>query len=139
MGTTTAPAGCLIDGCTRTLYVRKMCSPHYRRWARGEFILPGEHRATASMSGSTEWMTDALCRSVDPEIFFPISEHPTCDAVRLARSICSTCPVREPCLGWALTNQPYGIAGGYTTDERTALRKAAAATPTATYAEIGAS
>ncbi|QJY45546.1 WhiB family transcriptional regulator [Pseudonocardia broussonetiae] len=62
----------------------------------------------------------AVCRSVDPEIFFPTAvDGPEFEAqVSLAKTVCAGCPVREQCLSWALGHQPDGIAGGMTEHER---------------------
>jgi WhiB family redox-sensing transcriptional regulator len=41
---------------------------------------------------------------------------------RLAKEICSTCAVREPCLGYALRiREPHGIWGGLNEMERRTL------------------
>ena len=40
-----------------------------------------------------------------------------------ARQVCAGCPVRQPCLDYAITNRiTYGIWGGLTERERRALR-----------------
>ncbi len=70
------------------------------------------------------WRRDAACRSVDPELFFPIG---TRDAalvqVAAAKVVCRRCPVEPACLGWALANaQVAGVWGGTTEAERRALR-----------------
>lgn len=49
------------------------------------------------------------CRCEDPELFF--SEKP--DEVELAKAVCASCPVREPCLEGALQRaEPWGVWGG---------------------------
>jgi WhiB family transcriptional regulator, redox-sensing transcriptional regulator len=64
------------------------------------------------------WMSDAACAGADHELFF--SESPR--RVARAKSICSSCPVRIPCLVDALEcNERYGIWGGLTTEERDEL------------------
>jgi WhiB family transcriptional regulator, redox-sensing transcriptional regulator len=72
-----------------------------------------------------EWMEFALCRGVDPEIFFPAAEPgvPLYDAqVARARGICADCPVRSACLDWAIASgQDYGVWGGLDPAERRAL------------------
>lgn len=35
-----------------------------------------------------------------------------------AKQICETCPVKEPCLEYALVNESYGIWGGMSETER---------------------
>jgi WhiB family redox-sensing transcriptional regulator len=61
------------------------------------------------------WRKKAACRGLDPEIFYPVSEE---DAAP-AKSVCSECAVRTPCLEYALTNREHdGIGGGATEKER---------------------
>ena len=40
-----------------------------------------------------------------------------------AKAVCATCPVIQQCLTWAMTvNEPYGVWGGKSADERHAIR-----------------
>ena len=64
---------------------------------------------------SAAWMKDANCTdpNIDPDWFFPDSEHPTNLEQRAALSICQNCPVQMNCLGYAIKNWPvYGVWGG---------------------------
>jgi WhiB family transcriptional regulator, redox-sensing transcriptional regulator len=69
------------------------------------------------------WQYSAACRNVDPELFFPIGRTGRAAAeARKAKAICARCPVRQPCLTYALaTHEAYGIWGGYDEDERRVL------------------
>ncbi|HEX9713503.1 MAG TPA: WhiB family transcriptional regulator [Actinomycetota bacterium] len=70
------------------------------------------------------WQQQALCRGVEPEVFFPISEE---DAWR-AKEICAACMVREECLAYSLTRRErYGVWGGVTEKERQDLLRRGAA------------
>lgn len=41
-----------------------------------------------------------------------------------AKQVCATCPVREPCLDWAMgTGEQEGVWGGLTPEERRRLRQ----------------
>jgi WhiB family redox-sensing transcriptional regulator len=61
------------------------------------------------------WRQKAACRGLDPEIFYPISD----DAADPAKSVCSACAVRTPCLEYALSHRENdGIWGGATEKER---------------------
>ena len=61
------------------------------------------------------WRSRGACRGLDPAIFYPSSDE---DAEQ-AKSICATCPVREPCLEYALTAREHdGVWGGATERER---------------------
>ncbi len=61
------------------------------------------------------WMLEAKCLDADPEAFFPEKGGST----REAKRICATCPVREECLDFALTqDERFGIWGGLSERER---------------------
>lgn len=67
-----------------------------------------------------EWQEAAVCRQADPELFFPIGSAGTAAAeIQRAKAIC---PVRRPCLTYALaTSQEFGIWGGRDETERRLL------------------
>jgi WhiB family redox-sensing transcriptional regulator len=73
-----------------------------------------------------DWVHYARCRDEDPELFFPTGNTgPAALQIDAAKSICVTCVVREQCLEWAMaTGQDAGIWGGWSEDERRALRRA---------------
>lgn len=70
-----------------------------------------------------EWMLDAACTQVDPEIFFP----EVGKSSKQAKAICSGCDVRELCLEYALATDNgkhhYGVFGGKSVRERRAIAK----------------
>lgn len=60
-----------------------------------------------------DWMASAQCRDLGPQVMHPTDGHGVIDAKR----VCAACPVKEPCLEYALaTRQEYGVWGG--TSER---------------------
>jgi len=71
-----------------------------------------------------EWQFSASCRDSDPQIFFhPPGERDPDHQARdqAAKQICLRCPVRDPCLRFALeAREPYGVWGGMTERERRA-------------------
>ena len=79
----------------------------------------------ASSTMSRNWQDRGACRGLDTEKFF------LPDAVRgktkrmreaNAKSICAECPVVRMCLEWALSvNEPYGVWGGTTPEERDSI------------------
>jgi WhiB family redox-sensing transcriptional regulator len=72
---------------------------------------------------ATHWLSEAVCREVDPELFFGDTFHD----VALARQVCARCPVIEECLEDAFaTDDTYatGVRGGLTGKQRTAMRLA---------------
>jgi WhiB family redox-sensing transcriptional regulator len=77
----------------------------------------------------SEWRLHAACRHTDPELFFPIgSTGPALEQIAEAKRVCEECPVRTPCLEFALsTSQDSGIWGGTTEEERRLIRRARAA------------
>lgn len=72
------------------------------------------------------WRSQAACRSSDASPFYPPSSTESKDDRRAreaaARALCAQCPVRTPCLDYALfVKEPYGIWGGLTEVERRRL------------------
>ena len=72
------------------------------------------------------WQEKAACRGPHTALFFPPSHFERKDDKEAresrAKSICATCPVRKPCLAYALRiREPHGIWGGLNEVERRAL------------------
>lgn len=67
-----------------------------------------------------DWQESAICRQVDPELFFP--EKAQHEQARLAKKVCSTCPVKAECLQAGMFEE-YGIWGGLSNVERRQIRK----------------
>lgn len=66
------------------------------------------------------WMTDGNCRNYPPTTFFPSDGV----GVEIARRICATCPVKEPCLEYALESRiDHGVWGGCSERERRRILK----------------
>ena len=80
-----------------------------------------------------DWMRQANCLDVDPEIFFPSPpsrtwggpySHERVEAVHTATSICSTCPVTAECLAYAQrVGATTGIWAGLDFDNPELLRR----------------
>ena len=67
------------------------------------------------MNMDTEWMRRGNCREEPPATFFPSDGA----GVEAARRLCATCPVKEPCLEYALRNRiDHGVWGGASERER---------------------
>lgn len=65
------------------------------------------------------WVDQAACAGLNPELFYPTRGGPTDSA----KAVCGPCPVRTECLDYALTtNQPFGIWGGQSERARRRLR-----------------
>jgi WhiB family transcriptional regulator, redox-sensing transcriptional regulator len=76
-----------------------------------------------TVAPATDWQSRGLCRATDSSVFFPPAhfEHkPEREERELkAKAICADCPVRLPCLEWALAvREPHGVWGGYSESER---------------------
>jgi WhiB family transcriptional regulator, redox-sensing transcriptional regulator len=82
------------------------------------------------LAANTTWVADALCAQTDPDAFFPEKGGST----SAPKSVCGRCPVRTPCLEYALEhNERHGVWGGKSEPERRVLlRQRRAATPGAT-------
>lgn len=66
------------------------------------------------------WQELGKCRGLDPDLFFPGRGEVTEDA----KAVCAGCPVREPCLQYALDGgEQFGIWGGRSEHERRRLRR----------------
>ena len=84
---------------------------------------PRQYQGPVLHDDHASWRESAACRFFDTELFFPIGKAGRAIAeIQRAKAICATCPVRQPCLTFALdTHQGYGIWGGYDEDERRLL------------------
>lgn len=72
-----------------------------------------------SIVNTESWTDQALCATVDPELWFP--EKGALN--REAKRICGGCPVAAECLEYALArNERYGIWGGYSELQRRGMR-----------------
>lgn len=58
------------------------------------------------------------CVGKDPELFY--SDYPS--AVKRAKAICATCPVREACLKQGM-DEEFGVWGGLSPEDRAGLRR----------------
>ena len=67
---------------------------------------PPRHRIPAPPAPSVAgWREEAACRGADLALFFPGRG----ESAGPARQICASCPVRRPCLDYAIS---YGITSG---------------------------
>lgn len=74
-----------------------------------------------------EWQIEGACRSTDPEEFFPGDAergNKRLNREQRAKAMCATCPVVQQCFDHAMAVQePYGVWGGTTPEDREALRR----------------
>jgi WhiB family redox-sensing transcriptional regulator len=80
-----------------------------------------------------EWQYKGACRDLDPEMFFhPDGERGPRRRNRenAAKAVCATCPVIAACRAHALAVQePYGIWGGLSEDDRAVILERQGVTP----------
>jgi WhiB family redox-sensing transcriptional regulator len=78
------------------------------------------HRTLATPARfAARWRELAACRGSELDLFFPGRG----ESAGPARQVCAACPVRQPCLDYAITNRiVHGIWGGLTERERRALQ-----------------
>ena len=81
---------------------------------------PPRHRTLPAPARlAARWRELAACRGADLNLFFPARG----GSAEPARQVCAACPVRQPCLDYAVSNAiTDGIWGGLTERERRALR-----------------
>lgn len=77
-----------------------------------------------------DWQLRAACRGPHAEVFFPPAhverKDEKLDRELRAKAICTSCPVRQQCLDYALEiREPHGIWGGMNEGERRHLLVAA--------------
>lgn len=65
------------------------------------------------------WQSEAACRGLDPDLFFPERGEMTA----VAKEACRSCTVRDECLTAALTRaEKHGIWGGASERQRRRIR-----------------
>lgn len=71
------------------------------------------------------WRDRASCLETANDLFFPIgSTGPAVGQIEEAKRVCSGCPVRLPCLEWAIEfNVDYGVWGGLSEEERRSQKR----------------
>jgi len=78
------------------------------------------------------WRTDAACRGMDRELFYPMGTfgRPALRQEAAAKAVCNggpsrtPCPVRAQCLTDALEQRDgWGVFGGLTAEERAGLQR----------------
>ncbi len=87
------------------------------------FASDGNQMAHSGVCNGMEsnWMATGNCSDKPPGLFFPSDGV----GVEIAKKICTTCPSKEPCLEYALTNRiDHGVWGGTSERQRRRILKA---------------
>ncbi len=80
---------------------------------------PHELPDLASLLRRPAWMAEAACREMGVDTFV----HGRTGNPRTPKAVCAGCPVREPCLAFAMADSDLeGVWGGTSTRERRAMR-----------------
>lgn len=93
---------------------------------RGGAAIIGAARRQCEYDKGYDWRDEAVCASVDPELFHPIGYKSGSDLLQIeqARAVCNSCPVKAKCLEFAIEKRiPDGIMGGLTPAERSIYTK----------------
>ena len=78
-------------------------------------------RSDVSPAMDTNWMAHGNCNNHPPAVFFPSDGV----GVEIAKEICASCPVKEPCLEYAIENRvDHGVWGGASERQRRRIIKA---------------
>jgi WhiB family redox-sensing transcriptional regulator len=77
------------------------------------------------MHADVSWQDNAKCLDEKPELFFPVGDSDKAlRQTKRAQSICKSCKVAVRCLEYSVKESlEFGIYGGYTEDERKALKR----------------
>lgn len=63
------------------------------------------------------WHAQAACRGLDAALFYPADDDN--EAIEVAKAVCAQCPVKGPCLEYALdVREKNGVWGGFTERDR---------------------
>lgn len=66
---------------------------------------------------------DPICRTTDPDAWFPEAGDGHSGLVKYARAMCGECPVMVQCRDYAIANnEQHGIWGGMDASQRNKLR-----------------
>lgn len=91
---------------------------------------PRPAKAHFHYNGDETWMEQGACIGYDPEWWYADTyREPAREARRTAITICRGCPVKTPCLEYAMATEPgferHGIWGALTPDARRRLGRKA--------------
>lgn len=95
------------------------CRGHYRtlRIKNQQRFTTRRHIPT---SDEPDWMDQANCRGMDPDVWFPARG----ESLARQRAICAACTVRDQCLEYALAHgMNHGVWGGQSERERRRIRR----------------
>jgi len=82
------------------------------------------NRTGTGKQAEVDWRDLALCQGMNTDTFFPVSSAgPMLSDIMEAKKVCASCPVRSPCLTFAVDQRiDHGIWGGLTETERRSIK-----------------
>lgn len=81
-------------------------------------------QAIGALAEAIDKHGDPICKTTDPDMWFPDIGEQSGKGVRIAKEYCRQCPVQQECLAYALiANEQYGIWGGYDAMQRRNMRR----------------
>lgn len=88
-------------------------------------IISHYNRLPKPIAENYDWQYKGACNGEDPELFYlPYNARgeEKLQQIKDAKAVCARCPVIEQCLNFAIeTEEPFGIWGGMSEDERNTL------------------
>ena len=70
-------------------------------------------RQDSGRQDGASWRESAACRFLETDLFFPIGKTGLAVAeIQRAKAVCASCPVRQPCLTFALDTHQSHVARG---------------------------
>jgi WhiB family redox-sensing transcriptional regulator len=103
--------------------VAELLTPEFCAWMMSTRSVDQSLPDLTELLGRPAWMERAACRGEDPAAFFPSLG----GSAAKARTICSSCAVRQECLSYALADpESAGVWGGTAERERRKLARSVA-------------
>ena len=67
---------------------------------------------------------DPICRTSDPDMWFPETGEGNSHSIKIAKAFCAECPLLNECRNYAIAaKEPHGIWGGMDAMQRNNLRR----------------
>ena len=67
------------------------------------------------------WMSEGICSSIGPQLFY--ADPSDANSGTIARKVCDSCPVVDECAEHGIKHERFGIWGGLTPQQRSAIRR----------------
>jgi WhiB family redox-sensing transcriptional regulator len=94
-------------------------------WGAGQEPVRLPSLSATALPEEDDWRHEAACAGEETDLFFPVGFSPAALAqAHEAKQVCARCPVRLPCLQFALeTGQDAGVWGGLTEEQRHTMKR----------------